>query len=169
MSGELERSVHDKPRKGRRRRRKEKGLASILRLPLDLGLAGDRPVEDSKTVAMILRPVLGHPMQEVMISISLDARGRIISAFIVALGTLTACLAHPREIFRDAIKKCAASIILVHTHPSGDPEPSEEDYVLTRRIRDAGHVVGIPVLDHVILGKDNHWSFGDHGILKARV
>lgn len=164
MRDELQRSATRK----RRRRRKTKGVVSILRLPLDLSGERTKVIEDSEMVAEVLRPVLGHPLQEIMVSIALDGRGRIIDAVIVAVGTLTACLAHPREIFRDAVKKSAASIILVHTHPSGDPEPSDEDRILTHRVEEAGEVLGIPLLDHVVLGKDTHWSFVENRCLSTK-
>lgn len=148
----------------RRGKRKDDGqaLTSLLRLPLDLSSARERSMESSDVLVGILRPILGHPRQEVMVAVALDSRQRILGVLIVSLGTLSACIAHPREIFRDAIKRSAATIILVHSHPSGDPEPSEEDHVLTRRIKAAGEVLGIPVLDHIVMGQDTHWSYADN-------
>ncbi len=84
----------------------------------------------------------------------LNTRNRIIGITDVSTGTLSASLVHPREVFKDAIRNCASSIILVHNHPSGDPEPSEEDLKITRRLVDAGRIIGIDVLDHVIIGKN---------------
>lgn len=80
-------------------------------------------------------------------------------------GTLTAALVHPREVFRPAILASAAAIVLVHNHPSGDPEPSEEDLAITRRLIQVGELHGIGVLDHVIIAKDGHVSFRARGLL----
>jgi DNA repair protein RadC len=167
MNDERNSSVPKKHRRRKRVDRSGRRLTSILRLPIDLTRARERVILGSLDVVEILRPALGHPLQEVIVSVALDARGRILGALIVSVGTLTASLAHPREIFRDAIKRCAATIILVHTHPSGSPEPSEDDRHLTKRVVEAGVVVGIPVRDHIVIGKDQHWSFADHQCLST--
>jgi DNA repair protein RadC len=77
----------------------------------------------------------------------------------VSVGTLTASLVHPREVFREAIRSAAAAILLVHNHPSGDPAPSEDDRSVTRRLQAAGELVGIRVLDHVIVSEGGFYSF----------
>ena len=107
-----------------------------------------RTVEDT---GRILRPVLGSSPVEVFVVMLLDARHGVLGVVEVARGTLTACLVHPREIFAPAIVGCAASIIVAHNHPSGDPSPSDEDRALTRRVRDAGTLLGIPVVDSVVV------------------
>ncbi len=89
----------------------------------------------------------------------LDGRHRLIAAEEVSVGTLTASLVHPREVFRDAIRNAAAAIVLVHNHPSGDPGPSAEDRAVTRRLRSAGELLGIRVLDHVIVADRGYFSF----------
>ncbi|MEI6152773.1 MAG: JAB domain-containing protein, partial [Deltaproteobacteria bacterium] len=78
--------------------------------------------------------------------------GKIIN---ISVGTLNASLVHPREAFKEAIKRSASSVIIAHNHPSGDPEPSEEDLKITRRLIDAGKIIGIEVLDHIIIGKNS--------------
>ncbi len=83
--------------------------------------------------------------------VALDARGRPIGADCVSKGTLTACLVHPREVFAVAIRARAAAVIVVHNHPSGDPEPSDEDHILTERLAGAGAILGMPLLDHIIV------------------
>jgi DNA repair protein RadC len=80
-------------------------------------------------------------------------------------GTLSASLVHPREVFRDAIRHSASSVVLAHNHPSGDPEPSEEDLRITRRLVDAGRIIGIDVLDHIIIGKETFRSFKEKGLI----
>ena len=85
----------------------------------------------------------------------------MIHDHVVSKGTLTGSAAHPREVFQEAIRQAAASIILMHNHPSGDPSPSPEDRAVTTRLREAGEILGIKVLDHIILGADDYYSFTD--------
>ncbi len=89
----------------------------------------------------------------------LDVKHRAIRDIRVSVGILDGSLIHPREVFAEAVRERAASIILVHNHPSGDPSPSPEDREVTRRLRSAGGIVGIPVLDHVIIGNRSFYSF----------
>ena len=84
--------------------------------------------------------------------VCLDTKNQVIDTHQISVGTLDASLVHPREVFRPAIKDSAASIILVHNHPSGDPTPSKEDVAVTRRLEDCGKTLGIDVLDHIVLG-----------------
>ncbi len=88
----------------------------------------------------------------------LDTRNKLIRDEIIAIGTLTASLAHPREIFHPAIESHAAAILLVHNHPSGDPLPSDDDIELTKQVHEASKIVEIDVLDHVIIGSQNYYS-----------
>ncbi len=92
--------------------------------------------------------------QEEMHVITLDTKNQVISQHLVTVGTLDASLVHPREIFRPAILDAASSIMLVHNHPSGDPTPSREDLTVTKRIEDAGRILGIDVLDHIVVAKN---------------
>ena len=96
---------------------------------------------------------LSPAAQECFITITLDTKNRIIDQHIITIGTLNASLAHPREVFRPAIMDAAASVILAHNHPSGDPTPSAEDVRITRQLVEAGRLIEIQVLDHVILGR----------------
>ena len=89
--------------------------------------------------------------KEHLIAFFLNARQQMIAKETISIGTLTASLAHPREIFAPAVGKAAAGVILVHNHPSGDPSPSEEDVRLTKRIAQAGQIMGIDLLDHMIV------------------
>ncbi|MEZ4352087.1 MAG: DNA repair protein RadC [Myxococcota bacterium] len=91
--------------------------------------------------------------------VALDGRHRLLGTDLVSLGTLTASLVHPREVFRQAIRRAAGAVLVVHNHPSGDPRPSGEDRAVTRRLRDAGELLGIELLDHVIVGRSGYYSF----------
>ncbi len=98
--------------------------------------------------------------------ILLNTQNEILRHLQVTRGTLDASLVHPREVFRAAIGESAASVILVHNHPSGDPTPSAEDRAVTRQLRSAGAIVGIEVLDHVIIGERRYVSFAESGMLE---
>jgi len=101
--------------------------------------------------------------QEEFHLVTLDTKNQVIGTHHISMGTLDASLVHPREVFRPAIKDAAASVILVHNHPSGDATPSKEDLAVTRRLQSAGELLGIKVLDHIILGRDSATSIREHG------
>lgn len=110
-------------------------------------------INDAEAAVAVFRKHMqdkGTWRQEQFMVIALDARGRVNAVETVALGTLTACLVHPREVFWQAIKHAAASIIVGHNHPSGDATPSDEDGLLTDRLQMAGEILGIPLTDHVV-------------------
>ena len=97
--------------------------------------------------------------KELFVVFYLDTKNAILSREIVHIGTLNSIHIHPREIFKGAILRSAANIIIAHNHPSGDPEPSDEDRQITQRLKEAGKLLGIPVLDHVIVGSGSFYSF----------
>ncbi|MCQ4795213.1 DNA repair protein RadC [Anaerofustis stercorihominis] len=97
--------------------------------------------------------------------ILLNTKNMVIETELISIGTINTSLVHVREVFRNAIKKNANSIILAHNHPSGDSTPSIEDEHLTKRLKDAGELIGIKVIDHVIIGKDNYFSFMEENML----
>ena len=95
----------------------------------------------------------------------LSTQNEVLRDLQVTRGTLDASLVHPREVFRPAIAEAAASVILVHNHPSGDPTPSAEDRSVTRQLRTAGELVGIEVLDHIVIGEGRYVSFSEAGMM----
>ena len=97
--------------------------------------------------------------REEFVIIGLDGKNRTMFFNSVSVGSLSASIVHPREVFKMAILGNAASLILCHNHPSGDPTPSPEDIAITKRLVSAGELLGIKVLDHIILGRDSHYSF----------
>ena len=103
--------------------------------------------------------------QEHFIAITLAGNHTIIRVRIVSIGLVNRTLVHPREVFIPAVKESAAAIILVHNHPTVDPAPSGEDIAITRRLREAGDIMGIKVLDHIIIGDGEFVSFVERGIL----
>ena len=101
--------------------------------------------------------------------VNLQSDGRPINMNIVSIGTLNGSIVHPREVFKGAILANAASIIVLHNHPSGRLSPSEEDIEITNRLQESGTIIGIPVTDHVIAGKaGGYFSFREHGIKESR-
>lgn len=98
----------------------------------------------------------------------LDGRHRLLREVVISQGTLTASLVHPREVFRPALREAAAAVVLVHNHPSGDPTPSTEDREITVRLADAGALVGIPVLDHVVVAERGWSSLCELGAIPRR-
>ena len=96
----------------------------------------------------------------------MDSKNRVIKEVKVSEGTLTSSLVHPREVFISAVKEAAASLILVHNHPSGDPTPSREDEKITHRLVEGGKLLGLRVLDHIIVGQGRYFSFADQGRLR---
>jgi DNA repair protein RadC len=95
----------------------------------------------------------------------MNNKNRVNGFKVVSTGTLTASLVHPREVWRAALHLCAAAVVFVHNHPSGEPAPSQEDQEITRRLKETGDMLGIRVLDHVIVGSDRFFSFSDSGLL----
>lgn len=95
----------------------------------------------------------------------LDTRNQEIKREIISIGSLNASLVHPREVFEPAIRYSAAQIIVAHNHPSGDPDPSEEDLAITRRLASAGKILGIDIIDHIIVAKNKFISFKEKGLI----
>jgi DNA repair protein RadC len=100
---------------------------------------------------------------ESLLVLHLDNKARALALQVVSIGSINASIVHPREVFRAAILQGSARIIAIHNHPSGDPEPSNEDRDITQRLRETGRVIGIPLCDHIVVGKDSYYSFADHG------
>ena len=105
---------------------------------------------------------LRHETKEHFIALHLDGKNRIVCCDMVSTGSLNQSIVHPRELFKTALLSSAAAVILLHNHPTGDPTPSTEDIEITRRLREAGDLIGIRVLDHIIIG-DSYYSFAERG------
>ncbi len=105
--------------------------------------------------------------KEHFVALYLDACHRAVHKETVSVGTLTASLVHPREVFAPAFERPAAALVVAHNHPSGDPEPSREDRETTRRLCSAGRILGLPILDHLIVAERGYFSFREQGLLDA--
>lgn len=105
--------------------------------------------------------------KEYFFSLHLNSKNQLIREFLVSVGSLSTSVVHPREVFSPAVRDSSAALICLHNHPSGDPAPSHEDRESTQRICEAGKILGIRVLDHIILGHNHYFSFADAGLLHA--
>ncbi|HTL38415.1 MAG TPA: DNA repair protein RadC [Kofleriaceae bacterium] len=118
-----------------------------------IGHAGD--------VHHLLAPRFAGMMQEVFLVVGVDIRNNLLDVVEVARGTVLGVEVHPREVFRPLIRMAAAGAVLVHNHPSGDPTPSQEDVDLTRRLREIGALLGIPIIDHVVIAETGYRSLAE--------
>lgn len=149
--------------------------ASQIKAALEIGkraasysLSKKRRVLSSKDVYDVYRHYIQHFQglkKEVFRLVMLDGKNRIFADYVVSEGCLTSSIVHPREVYIQAIKNSAASVIFLHNHPSGDPSPSPEDIEITKRLVAGGDLLGIKVLDHIIMGEGEYLSFADKGLL----
>ena len=155
----------------------ERGLgearAARLAAALELGRRWSDPAPgapepvDSPRRALRELGGLGSLKKEHFVALYLDACHRPLHRETVSVGTLTASLVHPREVFAPALERPAAALIVAHNHPSGDPQPSREDRETTRRLCEAGRILGLPVLDHIIVAARGYFSFRERGLMEA--
>ncbi|MDZ4133076.1 MAG: DNA repair protein RadC [Dethiobacteria bacterium] len=155
---------------------KNKGIgpdkAVTIKAALELGsrlatmpreLAGS--ITNPRQAADLFMEELRYKKKEYFKILLLNIKNHIISKEEISVGSLNASIVHPREIFITPLRKSAASVILIHNHPSGDPSPSQEDLEVTRRLVDAGNILGIAVRDHVIIGDGCFFSFRERGLI----
>lgn len=124
----------------------------------------DKPLKCPQDVARLLMEEMRYLKKEHMKLILLNVKCNLISVEEISIGSLNASIVHPREIFNPAIRKSSASIIMVHNHPSGDPSPSSEDVSITARIAEAGKLIGIELVDHIIIGDGKYISMKEKGL-----
>jgi DNA repair protein RadC len=127
------------------------------RRALEVDAAGPE-LRSPEAVYRRLRPRLAGLRQELFILLALDIRNTVIAEIEIARGCLTGVDVHPREVFRPLIRAAAAAAVVAHNHPSGDPTPSQDDLLLTQRLREAGALLGIPLLDHIVIGASSYTS-----------
>jgi DNA repair protein RadC len=121
-------------------------------------------VKTPEDVASLVRGRLRGKKKEHFLALLLDTRNQLIKVAEISIGSLDASIVHPREVYKEAISASAASVIFVHNHPSGDPTASEDDIRLTKRLAEAGEIVGIDVLDHIIIGDEKYFSLKREGL-----
>ncbi|MBP8591165.1 DNA repair protein RadC [Candidatus Shapirobacteria bacterium] len=123
----------------------------------------NKELTDPEKVYRLIKSKLKDYHKEHFYIIALDSRNHSIAE--ISVGSLNASVVHPREVFVEAIKNKAASVVFAHNHPSGDPEPSEDDLLLTKKLVESGKILGIEVADHIIVAKDKFFSFKNKGII----
>lgn len=122
-------------------------------------------IKNPEAVVKAIRTAIQDKAKEHFKLLLLNSRNKILRISTVSIGTLTTSLVHPREVFKEALLHSAASVVLAHNHPSGDPEPSEDDLKITRKLVESGKILGIEVIDHLILGKNHFYSFREKGLI----
>ena len=127
-------------------------------------------IHNAEAVAEVFRDVLKNEdeidqQKEHFWAIGLNTKNRVLYLELISLGSLTESIVHPREVFRSAIIKSVCSLIFCHNHPSGEAEPSSNDITVTKRLKKGGELLGIKILDHIILGKNDVFSFAREGML----
>ena len=126
-------------------------------------LAAAHRIKNPDDVVAFVRADLKYAQKEMFLILLMNTKHMVIHKEIVSVGSLNASIVHPREVFKTAIKKSASALICVHNHPSGDPSPSKEDLAITKRLVDAGQLMGISVLDHIVLGVNQFISLREEG------
>lgn len=124
-----------------------------------------RPVRNSADIAKHYLSELGPLRKEHFLALFLDSRNRIIKEETVSIGILNSSLIHARELFRPAVVEGAASLIIIHNHPSGSSKPSQEDQEITEKLVAVSKIFEIPIIDHIIIGRNEYFSFRDHELI----
>jgi DNA repair protein RadC len=122
-------------------------------------------ISTPEDVVRIIKPLLAGQDREHFFACALSTKNKLLRIIEVSVGSLNASIVHPRELFKECVMASAASVVVCHGHPSGDPTPSGADIQLTRRLVKAGDVLGIELLDHVVIGGDEHASLRDLGLM----
>jgi DNA repair protein RadC len=141
-------------------------LKAAFELGKRLATSVDGPkavVRGASDAAALVMEDLRHRQQECLCAIFLDTRNQVICVRTLTVGTLTGSPAHPREVFREALAQGCASLIICHNHPSGDPTPSKDDIALTARLVQVGELMGVPLLDHIVIGGGRYISLKEAG------
>lgn len=146
---------------------KSVGIVAAFELGRRAAAASDPkvPIRGPADIVDRFGPALRHLQQEVFTVVLLDSANHLLREVTVSTGILNSSLVHPREVFQPAILEPAAAVILLHNHPSGNPEPSAEDLRVTRQLAEAGRILGIPVHDHIIIAGHESSSFAERGLL----
>lgn len=124
-----------------------------------------KKIKSSTDIGNYLVDLMGNYKQEYFNIVLLDTKNNILGVKNISKGSLNSTIVHPREVFKEAVRKSTASLILAHNHPSGDTEPSKEDIGITKKLLDVGNIVGIKVLDHIIIGRNGYFSFKEEGLI----
>ena len=141
-------------------------IKEVIRRIMEEAPNNNPVIQGPEDVSKFFIPKLLHQTKEHFMLALLNTKNRIIASPTISIGSLSASVVHPREIFREAIKYPCAAIILIHNHPSGDPKPSREDIAVTERLVKAGKIMDIPILDHIIIAQQNYLSMKEKELIK---
>lgn len=141
-------------------------LASIeLGKRINTPLPPEQIVDTPKKVYLLVKEELQHLTQETLVCLYLNAKSELIAKKTISVGTLSQTIINPRDIFKWAFKLSSMAIVLIHNHPSGNPEPSQPDILMTQKIVQAAKIVDLLIVDHIIVGKNRYFSFQEHNML----
>ena len=140
-------------------------LGALCKRMVKSGYTVSEKMDSPRKIAELFMEELRHSREEYFVVVFLDAKCRMIGNRKISIGSLTASIVHPREVYKWAIQKSAHSIVVLHNHPSGDPSPSQEDLQITRRLKEVGTLIGIPLLDHIIIGDRIYRSLKEESYL----
>lgn len=135
------------------------------RIASSFAAGGRVTVKSPQDISRLFMEEMRHLKKEVFKAIFLNTKNHVIKSTNISIGSLTASIVHPREVFKEAVKVGCAAVIFLHNHPSGDPEPSSEDIETTKRLMSAGNILGIKVLDHIIIGDGKFVSLKEKGFM----
>lgn len=138
------------------------GIIHLEMVREERSLYGMEQFKNASETVETIRPLFEKADREMMVVMSLDAKNTPIAVEVVAVGGIDNCVIDVRNVFKHAVISNASNIICFHNHPSGIPEPSEDDKAITRRIKEAGNLLGIFLLDHIIIGDDTYYSLEEH-------
>jgi DNA repair protein RadC len=146
---------------------KARQILAALKLAQTLSISDplNYKIRTPEDVFNLVGPEMHYLKVEHFIVLLLNSKNVVIAKELISVGCLNACIVHPREVFRPAIKRSSASILCLHNHPSGDPEPSPEDVEITKRLTQAGTIIGIDVLDHIAIGHLKYVSLKERGLM----
>lgn len=151
---------------GLKRAQQIKAIAELAKRLYEVDWSKDKiKITGPADIANVLMNEMKFLKKEHFKVVLLDTKNQIIDIETASIGTVNASLVHPREVFSGAIKKSANAVIIVHNHPSGNPQPSQEDISITKRLFEAGNIIGITLLDHVIIGMNKYTSLKEEGLL----
>ncbi|WP_339245689.1 DNA repair protein RadC [Paenibacillus sp. FSL R10-2796] len=122
-------------------------------------------IRSPKDAADLMMPELSYLQREHFVVLFLNTKNRVIGKETIAIGSLDSCIVSPMQVYKAAVKRSSAAIIAVHNHPSGDPTPSREDIALTERLVNAGEIMGVQLLDHLIIANENYCSLKERGLM----
>lgn len=141
------------------------GAFGLARRLLETRVRPGMAMRSSSDVAAVVRETVRGSRREQFFALLLDIRHRILSLRVISTGSLEQTTVHPREVFSPAVREGAAAVVVAHNHPSGDPTPSAEDHAVTDRLRHAGTLLGIALLDHVVVGDERAYSFAEERLV----